>query len=96
MPKIVETFILGSGKVPDWVKGFMTSGIIQKVENDDEVFYRINTPVGIKKAIVGDVIVKTRSGVSLVPADKAEKYKMIQKKPQKVEKVDDTKEDIKE
>lgn len=96
MPKVVETFVLGSGGVPDWVKSFMINGIIQKVENDDEVFYRINTPVGIKKAVAGDVVVRTRSGVSLVPADKAEKYKMVQKKPQKNEKMDDTKEDVKE
>lgn len=96
MPKVVETFVLGSGGVPDWVKSFMINGIIQKVENDDEVFYRINTPVGIKIAHNGDVIVRTRSGVSLVPADKAEKYKMVQKKPQKNEKMDDTKEDVKE
>lgn len=81
MAKVVETFVLGSGKVPEWVNGFMSNGIIQKIDNDGEVSYRINTPVGVKKANVGDVIVRTKSGVSLVPADKAEKFKMI-KKPQ--------------
>lgn len=90
MAKVVETFVLGSGKVPEWVNGFMSNGIIQKIDNDGEVSYRINTPVGVKKANVGDVIVRTKSGVSLVPADKAEKFKMI-KKPQA--KVAENKED---
>lgn len=92
MPKLVETYIVGSGKVPDWVNGFMSNGIVQKIENDDEMYYRINSPVGIKKAYNGDVLVRTKSGVSLVPADKAEKFKMV-RKPQKVEKLDETKED---
>ena len=84
MGKIVETFVIGNGKVPDWVNGYMSNGVIQRVENDDEVFYRINSPVGIKIAHVGDVLVRTKSGVSLVPADKAEKFRMV-KKPHKVE-----------
>lgn len=92
MGKIVETFIIGSGKVPDWVNGFMLNGVIQKVENDDEVFYRINSPVGVKIAHDGDVLVRTKSGVSLVPADKAEKFKMV-RKPQKTEKLVETKEE---
>ena len=90
MAKLVETFVLGSGRVPDWVNGFMSNGIIQRIDKDDEVTYRINTPVGVKKAVVGDVIVKTKSGVSLVPANKAEKFKMV-KKPQT--KVEDNKEE---
>jgi len=92
MPKTIETFILGSGNIPDWVKGYMSNNIIQRVENDDEVFYRINSPQEIKIAHEGDVIVKTKSGVGLVPKDKAEKFKMI-KKPQKVEKLVETKEE---
>ena len=88
MSKTIETFVIGSGRVPDWINGFMLNGIIQKIENDDEVFYRINTPVGVKRANIGDVLVRTKSGVSLVPADKAEKFKMI-RKPQKNEKVDE-------
>lgn len=89
MGKTIETFVIGSGKVPDWINGFMSNGIIQRIENDDETFYRINTPVGIKKAFVGDVLVRTKSGVSLVPADKAEKYKMVHKRVPKVEKAKD-------
>ena len=92
MGKIVETFVIGSGKVPDWVNGFMLNGVIQRVENDDEMFYRINSPVGIKIAHEGDVLVRTKSGVSLVPADKAEKFKMV-RKPQKVEKLVETNEE---
>ena len=92
MGNTIETYIVGSGKVPDWVNGFMTSGIVQRIENDDETYYRINSPVGIKKAYDGDVLVRTKSGVSLVPADKAEKFKMV-KKPQKVEKSVEAKED---
>ena len=92
MAKLVETYILGSGKVPEWVNGFMANGIIQRIEGDDDVFYRINTPVGIKKAIDGDVIIRTKSGVSLVPADKAEKFKILPKR-QKDDKSGETKED---
>jgi len=83
MGKTIETYIIGS-KVPDWLNGFMSNGVVQRVENDDEVYYRINSPVGTKIAHNGDVLVRTKSGVSLVPADKAEKFKMV-KKPQKVE-----------
>lgn len=91
MPKIVQTYIIGSGKIPDWINGFMSNGIIQRIENDDdEVYYRINTPVGIKKAYNGDVLVRTKSGVSLVPADKAEKYKMTPKKVQKKDEESET------
>ena len=83
MGKTIETYIVGS-KVPDWMSGFMSNGVVQRIENDDEVYYRINSPVGIKIAHNGDVLVRTKSGVSLVPADKAEKFKMV-RKPQKVE-----------
>ncbi len=84
MGNTVETYIVGSGKIPEWISGFMSNGIIQKVENDDETYFRINSPVGMKKAYNGDVLVRTKSGVSLVPADKAEKFRMV-RKPQKVE-----------
>lgn len=93
MSNTVETFILGSGGIPDWVMSYMSNGVIQKIENEDGVYYRINSPVGVKKAQVGDVIVKTRSGVSLVPADKAEKYKMVANVPHIDVKVDEAKDD---
>ena len=93
MSNTVETFILGSGGIPDWVKSYMSNGVIQKIENEDGVFYRINSPTGMKKASVGDVVVRTRSGVNLVPADKAEKYKMVANVPHIDVKVDEAKDD---
>lgn len=84
MPKTIETFILGNGNAPDWLKDAMSNGTVQKSENEEGVSYVIHTPNGVKVAHDNDVVVRIATGVSLVPADKAEKYRMV-RKPQKVE-----------
>lgn len=94
MSNTVETYVIGNGNIPDWIKGYMANGIVQKIEDDyaGTYYFRINSPTGVKKGNIGDVLVRTRSGVSLVPAEKAEKFKMVNV-PHIDVKVDEAKED---
>lgn len=64
-----KRFILGNGAIPDWIEPFSKAGRI-KFHYDDEINLTsatIQSPTGIKNANVGDTIVKTNSGLIVIP-----------------------------
>lgn len=73
-----EIYIVGDGKKPEWLVAETNGGRIKMVFEDDELLYAIvNTAGGIKKAQVGDVILKQKTGLAVVSKEKAVKFKLI-------------------
>lgn len=93
MSNNVLTYVLGSRNVPDWVNSEAEAGRIKISYNDDAEIEYAKVASGNKEynAKVGDTIVKSKSGLVVIPKDKAKKYMPTSKPtPKKVE------EDIKE
>ena len=95
----VESYIVTGKNAPDWLRAGADKGIIKFINDEDGNFDKIivESPTGRKFAKEGDVIVKTRSGFSVVTGEQAKKYKMTfvprPKKPDTLEKESEEKED---
>lgn len=73
-----EIYIVGDGKKPEWLVAETNGGRIKMVFEDDELLYAVvNTAGGVKKAQVGDVILKQKTGLAVVSKEKAVKFKLI-------------------
>lgn len=73
-----EVYIVGDGKKPEWLVAETNGGRIKMVFEDDELLYAVvNTAGGIKKAFVGDVILKQKTGLAVVSKEKAVKFRLI-------------------
>lgn len=74
----IKEFILGKGKVPNWFNEKCTQGKA-KVDYDDDgemVGATIHTPIKTIKAKIGDSIILAKSGLQVVPKEKAIKYRI--------------------
>lgn len=72
-------FVLGKDKMPVWFNDETARGRA-KVNMDDDrnvVSVTIYTPTRTLTALPGDVIMKLKSGMSVIPNDKAVKYGVI-------------------
>lgn len=74
----VESYIVTGKNAPDWLRAGADKGIIKFINDEDGNFDHIivESPTGRKFAKEGDVIVKTRSGFSVVTGEQAKKYKV--------------------
>ena len=74
----VESYIVTGKNAPDWLRAGVDRGIIKFINDEDGNFDHIivESPTGRKFAKEGDVIVKTRSGFSVVTGEQAKKYKV--------------------
>lgn len=95
----VDRYVVTGKNAPDWLRAGADRGIIKFVTDDDGNFDKIivESPTGRKIAKEGDVIIKTRSGFSVITGEQAKKYKVIfvprPKKPDTLEKESEDKED---
>lgn len=78
MSKELQFYVVGDGKKPDWFIAESGSGRIRMTYDDDEFQYAsVSTVGGVKKALEGDVIVKQKSGLSVLTREQAIKFKLI-------------------
>lgn len=80
----IKDFVLGKGKIPNWFNEQCEKGRA-KINYDDEsniINATIHTPTKSIKAKIGDSIMLAKSGLQVVPKEKAIKYRI-----QKSEKV---------
>lgn len=99
MANIEKYIVTGGDNFPDWFKEGSTKGLVRVVMNEDGEFdyILVNTPTGRKFAKKGDVVVKTRSGFSVISGEQAQKYKVtFIPKQKKVEKTEDKKDEVDE
>ena len=99
MANIEKYVVTGGTNFPDWFKEGSVKGLVSVITDDDGEFVHIlvNTPTGRKFAKKGDVVVKTRSGFSVVTGEQAQKFKMnFVPKPKKVEKTEEKKDEVEE
>ena len=74
----IDVYIVGDGRKPDWLDSESAGGRIRMVYDDGELLHAsVSTVGGVKKAKAGDVIVKQKSGLSVLTAEQARKYKLI-------------------
>lgn len=72
-------FVLGKDKMPVWFNDETAKGRA-KVNMDDDrkiVSVTIYTPTRTLTALPGDVIMKLKSGMSVIPKEKAVKYGVV-------------------
>lgn len=94
----IEKYIVTGDNFPDWFKEGSTRGLVRVVMNEEGEFdyILVNTATGRKFAKKGDVVVKTRSGFSVISGEQAQKYKVTFVPKKKVEKVEDKKDEVDE
>lgn len=73
-----ETFILGRGSVPSWFNDEANKGRAKLIYNEDEELIGAKVFMATKmvNANVGDTIMLLKSGLAVVPREKAKKYKV--------------------
>lgn len=85
----VQKYIVTGNNYPEWLNNGARLGLVKTIMNEDGKFSYIiiETPTGRKIANVNDVIVKTRSGYSVLSGEQANKYRVtfVPKKKVKVE-----------
>lgn len=72
----VKEFVLGKGKMPDWFNEKCAQGRA-RVEYDDEhnlIGVTVHMPTKTVFAEVGDSIMLVKSGLQVIPKEKAKKY----------------------
>lgn len=85
----VKSFVLGKDKVPTWFNDEMAKGRAKANYTDDELTsVSVFVPTKTLIANIGDTIMMLKSGLTVIPAEKAKKFGM-QPKEQKNEKQDD-------
>ena len=63
-----KRFVLGNGIIPGWIEQFSRNGRIKFEYDEDKniISATIHSQTGVKKAIIGDTIVKANSGLIVV------------------------------
>lgn len=94
----VERYVVTGFNYPEWFKNGSGKGLLRVINDDEGNFLHIlvETPTGRKIAKKGDVVVKTKSGYSVLTKEQAEKFKVTfapKKKEKEVEKKAEVKED---
>ena len=84
MKKVMENYILGEGKVPDWFNAEANAGRIKLIYDEDDQMIGCQVLSGTKvyDAVIGDSIINTKYGVVVLPKEKAKQYG-VQKKDDK-------------
>lgn len=82
----VKTFVLGKDAIPEWFNESARHGRAKLVYDPDDqtdlVGAVIFAPTKTVNANIGDMIMKSRTGLMVVPKDKAAKYMNPVRKPQ--------------
>ena len=84
----IESYVVTGNNFPEWLMNGTKNGIVRVVKDDDGNFVHIaiESPSGRKIAKKDDVIIKTKSGYSVVTGEQAKKYRVTYiPKPKKVE-----------
>lgn len=83
----VEKYIVTGNNFPEWLMNGTKNGTVRIVKDDDGNFIHIaiESPSGRKFAKKDDVILKTRSGYSVVTGEQAKKYRVTFVPKKKVE-----------
>ena len=86
MKKIIESFVFGEGKAPEWFNKESNAGRIKIIMDEDDVMQGVQILSGTKvyEAKIGDTILNTKHGLMVVPKEKAKQYG-LQKKDDKKE-----------
>lgn len=94
----VEKYIVTGYNFPEWFKEGSSKGLLRIVKDDEDHFVHIvvETPVGRKFAKKGDVVVKTKSGYSVMTGEQAQKYKVNFIPKKKDDKKEDKKNEVDE
>lgn len=75
MDKDIKKYIIGTNPIPDWVKEFCRVGKIRFNYDEDEfIDVSVSVQSNVVKANNGDLLLKSRSGLIVIPKDKAEMY----------------------
>lgn len=71
-----ETFVVGKEKIPQWFNDQASIGRakVNKDEDGELLNIIIYGPTGNKIAKIGDSVMNTRSGLVVIPEEKAKKY----------------------
>ena len=77
----IEHYVVTGQNYPVWLNNAARNGLAKTITDIDGNFSHIivTTPSGKKTANVGDVIVKTHSGCSVLTGEQARKYKLLPK-----------------
>lgn len=72
----LEMFSVGKEKIPNWFNEEARKGRckINKGDDDELINIVIYGPTGANVANIGDSIMKTKSGMLVIPEEKAKKY----------------------
>lgn len=73
----IERFTVGNGNFPNWFNNELLKGrgkVNRDLYTNDVTSVTIYTVGGTLNAMVGDVIMKTRNGMTVIPAEKARQY----------------------
>ena len=87
MKKMVESYVLGEGKAPDWFNKEANAGRVKIMYDEDEqtIGAQILSGTKVYEAKVGDSIMNTKYGLAVLPKEKAKQYG-VQNKDVKKEK----------
>lgn len=85
--KVVENFVLGEAKVPEWFNRETNAGRVKVLfdEDDEMIGAQILSGTKVYEAKVGDTIINSKYGLAVLPREKAKQYG-VQKKDDKQEK----------
>lgn len=81
MGEKVDIYIVTGNNYPAWVGDASRRGLVRVSVDEDGEFDKIvvETNTGRKFAKIGDVLVKTRTGISVLTGEQAKKYKVVPK-----------------
>lgn len=75
MGKEIKKYIIGSKPIPDWVVEETRLGKLRFNYDEGEL---VNVSIGVQSKVVngfeGDMIIKSKTGLLLIPSDKVEKF----------------------
>lgn len=74
----IQKYLVTGKNYPEWLNNGARLGLVKTVLDDDGEFSHIiiEAPTGRKFAYKNDVIIKTRSGFSVLTGEQANKYKV--------------------
>lgn len=75
--EVIEHFIVGEGNFPNWFNNSLVKGrarVIRDIDTGELNGVTVFTVSGPVNGKIGDVVINTRSGVLVIPRDKAKKY----------------------
>lgn len=94
MKKVVESFVLGEGKAPEWFNNEANAGRVKLIYDEDDQLIGAQILSGVKvyDALIGDSILNSKYGLAVIPKEKAKQYG-VQKKDDKQIKEKDNEEE---